>query len=95
MGSFLAACLLADLVLDMEIRLPAESCNSLRFEGGVTGTGRVYYNGTSIGATAVYTYNCPLQNEMVGVNTQARVCQSDGTWSGSVPKCLPKSMLQL
>ena len=52
------------------------------------GTGRVCYNGTATGSVAVYACNCPSQYRLVGTGT--RTCLSDGTWSGTVPLCLPE-----
>ena len=55
------------------------------------GTGRACYSGTTEGSVATYACNCPSLYKIVGAGT--RTCQSDGTWSGSVPQCLPECRL--
>ena len=50
------------------------------------GTGRACYNGTTEGSVATYACNCPSVYTLEGAGT--RTCQSDGTWSGSVPQCI-------
>ena len=55
--------------------------NSSSISGGV-----VCYNGTTAGSRAVYI--CIDGFFLVGV--EARVCQSDGNWNGSVPQCVPE-----
>ena len=67
-----------------------DGCDS-RFMGGVitsAGTGRACYNGTATGSIAIYACNCPSQYRLEGTGT--RICQSDGTWSGAMPQCLPE-----
>ena len=53
--------------------------------------GRACYNGTTVGSIAEYACNCPSQYELDGDST--RVCQNDGTWTGTVPQCNPQCML--
>ena len=53
--------------------------SSSSISGGV-----VCYNGTTEGSRAVYT--CTGGYNLVG--NEARVCQSDGIWSGSTPQCV-------
>ena len=48
------------------------------------GTGVVCYNGTSVGSTAIYIYICNHSNQ---TNVVTRVCQSNGTWNGTIPSC--------
>ena len=67
-----------------------DGCDS-RFVGGVitsAGTGRACYNGTATGSSAVYACNCPSLYKLEG--TATRICQSDGTWTGAMPQCLPE-----
>ena len=83
-------CLFSDLVQGMDVQLVTEGCDS-RFVGGVmtsAGSGRVCYNGTATGSLAIYACNCPSLYRLVGTGT--RTCLSDGTWSGTVPQCLPE-----
>ena len=64
--------------------------------GGVlisTGTGRACYTGTTEGSVAIYACNCPSLYRIVGTGT--RTCLSDGTWSGTVPQCLPECRFYL
>ena len=49
--------------------------------------GVVCYNGTTEWSRAVYVCNGGY-NLMEG-NEATRVCQSDGNWNGSIPKCIP------
>ena len=46
--------------------------------------------GTTAGSTA--TYSCTQTGYQL-VGTATRTCQSDGTWSGSVPYCTRKTSL--
>ena len=55
--------------------------NSSSFSDGV-----VCYNGTTASSTAVYI--CDNGYNLVG--NEARVCQSDGKWNGSIPLCIPE-----
>ena len=50
------------------------------------GTGVVCYNGTSVGSIAIYSYIC--NNDTSQRNETTRVCQSNGTWNGSIPSCI-------
>ena len=63
---------------------PGDSAGSVRISAG-----RACYTGTAPGATAEYDCNCP-QYRLEG--TRTRICQNDGTWSGTVPQCLPQCM---
>ena len=85
-----AACPLSDLVQGLEVQLVTDGCDS-GFVGGVitsAGIGRACYNGTATGSIAVYACNCPSLYRLEG--TATRICQSDGTWSGAMPQCLPE-----
>ena len=54
--------------------------------GTVIFGGVVCYNRTTAVSTAVYI--CNDGYNLVG--NEARVCQSDGSWSGSTPQCIPE-----
>jgi len=54
--------------------------NSFSISGGV-----VCYNGTTAGSRAVYI--CSVGFVLMG--NEARICQSDGIWNGSIPQCIP------
>ena len=45
--------------------------------------GSICYNGTTEGSTALYICN----DGFALVGNEARVCQSGGNWSGSIPVC--------
>ena len=45
--------------------------------------GGVSFNSTTEGSEVIYT--CDAGYELKGENT--RMCQSDGTWSGTEPQC--------
>ena len=53
--------------------------NSSSISGGV-----VCYNGTTAGSRAVYICN----NGLVLMGNEARVCQNDGNWNGTIPQCM-------
>ena len=53
--------------------------DSLSISGGV-----VCYNGTTIGSVAIYICN----DGFVLMGVEARVCQNDGSWNGSIPQCI-------
>ena len=55
--------------------------NSSHFSGGV-----VCYNGTAVGSKALYICNDGFVPMEGGATT--RVCQSDGSWNGSIPQCI-------
>ena len=55
--------------------------NSSSISGGV-----VCYNGTTAGSRAVYICN----DAFVLMGNEARVCQRDGSWNGSIPQCMPE-----
>ena len=59
-------------------------CKDRRFadSSSISG-GVVCYDGTNEGSTAVYICNNDTQRDEV-----TRVCQSDGTWTGSIPMCI-------
>ena len=82
-----AGCNKADLI-DQDETLNTASCadrgvvNSSSISGGV-----VCYNGAIAGSRADYICN----NGFVLVGNKAtRVCQSDGNWNGSIPRCSPE-----
>ena len=49
--------------------------------------GVVCYNETTEGSRAVYI--CDDGYNLMEGNEATRVCQSDGNWNGSIPKCIP------
>ena len=55
--------------------------NSSSISGGV-----VCYSGTTAGSRALYICN----DAFVLMGNEARVCQRDGSWSGSTPQCMPE-----
>ena len=56
--------------------------NSSSISGGV-----VCYNGTTAGSRAVYICN---DGFVLMEANETRVCQSDGMWNGSIPRCIPE-----
>ena len=70
-----------------------ERCRVERFNSSVEIPGGVAcYNGTATLSRAEYFCNCP---SYLVVGDTARVCQTDGTWNGTVPQCLPQCMLSV
>ena len=51
----------------------------------VISDGVVCYNGTTVGSRAVYVCN----DGFLLVGNEARVCQNDVRWNGSMPQCIP------
>ena len=53
--------------------------------------GMISYSDPTLGVGSVATHSCNTDYTLSGEST--RTCQSDGTWDGSVPNCLCKSVL--
>ena len=88
---FLIDCLADDLgpVVNTDLN---ERCRMEGFSSSVEiPAGLACYNGTATLSRAEYFCNLPSQYTLVG-NT-ARDCQTDGTWNGTEPQCLPQCML--
>ena len=83
---WLAGCNKADLIDNNEAVDPARCAdrgfvNSSSISGGV-----VCYNGTPAGSLAVYI----CDNGFLLMGNEARVCQIEGRWNGSIPQCIPE-----
>jgi len=52
--------------------------------------GVVCYNGTTTGSRAVYICNDGFV--LKEGNEAIRICQSDGSWNGSIPQCFPEEL---
>ena len=78
-------CNVTDLgnVTQTEIEYPMcrSSVSSVSISGGA-----VCYNGTTVGSKAVYICN----DGLILMGNEARVCQGDGNWNGSIPRCMPE-----
>ena len=74
---------LTDLGTTMQNGTVDQRCQNMNFENSSSITnGVVCYNGTTEGSIALYICdNITQQNEVT------RVCQSDGTWTGTIPSC--------
>ena len=59
------------------------NCNSGSIGSVIIPNGVACYNGDSSGSVAIY--QCTKGYILLG-NSQ-RICQSDGNWNGSVPRC--------
>ena len=57
------------------------SSDSSSFSEGV-----ICYGGITVGSTAVYICN----DGFALVGNEARVCQSNGSWNGGTPQCIPQ-----
>lgn len=55
------------------------SSDSSSFSEGV-----ICYNGSTVESTAIYI----CDDGFVLVGNEARVCQIDGNWNGSIPQCV-------
>ena len=91
--NFCIECLPGDLgpVVNTDLN---ERCEEEGFSSSVEiPAGVACYNGTTILSRAEYFCNCPSQYMLVGNMT--RVCRTDGTWTGTVPQCLPQCMLSV
>ena len=51
--------------------------------------GRVCYTGTAPGAQHIAQSFCNQGYQLIPTSSSSRVCQSDGTWSGTVAQCIP------
>ena len=81
-------CISGCSVTELSITTPQDETGRCAADGFVSGSfisgGVVCYNGTTAGSRAVYT--CTAGYDLVG--NEARVCQSDGNWNGSIPECI-------
>ena len=82
-----AGCNEADLI-DQDETLNTASCADRGFvnSSSISG-GMVCYNGTTAGSRADYICN---DGFVLDGNKATRVCQSDGNWNGSIPRCSPE-----
>ena len=60
------------------------SCDLLQVSADTYGGLTVTLNGTAMYSIA--TYSCSLTGYILNETTN-RVCQDDGTWSGTIPSC--------
>ena len=66
---------------EMEHPMCRSSVSSASISGGA-----VCYNETTVGSKAVYVCN----DGYILMGNEARVCQRDGSWNGSIPQCIPE-----
>ena len=59
-------------------------CDLLQVSADINGGLTVTLNGTTVYSMA--TYSCSQTGYILN-ETTTRVCQDDGTWSGTVPSC--------
>ena len=83
----ISGCAATDLIttLQDETVVPRRCADEEFVSGLLISDGVVCYNGTTVGSTAVYF--CNDDYNLVG--DDARVCQSNDNWSGSIPQCNP------
>ena len=80
-------CTVTDLGITPQGGTVDPRCTETGFVSGSSISGGVVcYNGTTVGSWAVYI--CNESYNLMGNET--RVCQSDGSWNGSMPKCMPE-----
>ena len=64
--------------------------NSLSISGGV-----ICYDGTTLGSRAVYICSDNYTLRMMEGNEITRVCQSNGSWNGTIPQCRLGKLLHI
>ena len=79
-----AGCNEADLADQSGTANPARCINKRLVNSSSISGGVVCYNETTEGSRAVYICN----NGLVLMGNEARFCQSDGNWNGSIPQCM-------
>ncbi|XP_064393598.1 uncharacterized protein LOC135341050 isoform X2 [Halichondria panicea] len=88
-GVFRSECDAADLSSHSVLQ-SSEVCLLDGFAGGITiPSGRVCYTGTVLGAQHTAQSFCNQGYQLISTSSPSRVCQSDGTWSGTVALCEP------
>ena len=83
-----AGCAEEDLIDKSGTMHPARCADRGFVNGSSISDGVVCYNGTTVGSGAV----CICDDGFVLMGNEVEVCPSNGSWNGSIPRCIPEEL---